>query len=404
MHLPYPFFVDSASGCKMRDVDGNEYIDFVNNCGPLILGHRHPKVVEAAKRQIDAFWLGAPSEIEVKLAERIRERYPCAEQVLFCPTGSEACMKAVRTFRALTGKKKIAMIEGAFHGSSDSLFVSDGIPSSLSSLIVPMRFGDTESVEAVVKGSRDDLAAVIVEPTVGSMGHVPANDDFYKTLREVTEREGVPLIFDEIVTGFRLAPGGAQERFHIKADMVVLGKVLGGGFPLAAFGAPEKVMDVWAPRESTSLDMTKPRLRHPGTYNDHKVAIAAGIATIDELTPSAYEKLDSRGDSIRRGLSDICRELKIATQVTGISSIFHVHFSAKPIVDAQSARTANQLLYRYFELGMLNKGINLGKVHCSFCSTPMGEEEIRQTLEAAREVLSGMIPMITELFPALLAN
>jgi len=386
------------------DVDGNEYIDFVNNYGPLIIGHNHPEVLDAVREQIEDLWLGAPTEIEIRLAEKVQESFPNAERILFCPTGAEACMKAIRTYRATTGRDKIAMFDGAFHGASDSLFFSQGIPKDLTSKITLMPFNNREGVERLVKANRNELAAVIVEPTMGNMGHQPAKREFYRALREITEENSVPLIFDEIVDGFRISPGGAQERFGVKADMVTLGKILGGGFPLAAFASSQETMNVWSIRKSSSLDIAGPLASHPGTYNDFKVSMAAGLSTIDQLTPNVYRHLEKIGKDLRNGLEKICSDLNIKAQVTGISSIFHLQFTDEPIINADSARRANRLLYRIFELSMLNKGINLGKSHSSFLSEPMTDSDIKRTLNAAQETLAAMKPMIKDIAPTLVKD
>jgi len=357
--------------------------------------------MEAVKHQLDTLWLGGPAEIEIRLAEKVTELVPCAEKVLFCPTGSEACMKAIRTYRA-RGKDKIAMFEGAYHGCSDSLLHSEGIPKDLLSKTIRIPWNDIERFEHEVKANKDELAAVFVEPTIGEMGHEPAKPDFYKALRDITQENDIPLIFDEIVDGFRIAPGGAQERFGVKADMATLGKILGGGFPLAAFASSEETMNAWAVKKSNSLDVARARLAHPGTFNDFKISMAAGLSTIDQLTAGVYEHLENVTAELREGLKKICSDLGIETQVTGIGSIFHLFFTDSPIVDMNSVRRANSLLYRYFELAMLNRGINLGKAHCSFCSTPMTRSEIRKTLDAAKETLIQMKPLVRDIAPNLI--
>jgi glutamate-1-semialdehyde 2,1-aminomutase len=387
----------------MWDVDGNEYIDYVNNYGPLILGHRDLNVTKAVKEQLGKLWLGAPTEIEIRLAEKVT-KLVSSEAILFCPTGSEACMKAIRTYRALTGRDKVAMFDGAYHGSADSLFFSKGIPRDLLDKIIQVPFNDAVAVEKSVRQHKEELAAFIVEPTLGQMGHEPARPEFYKAMRDITRDNDVPLIFDEIVTGFRIAAGGAQERFGVKADMVILGKILGGGFPLAAFASSKETMSVYAPQKSSTLDVAPPELAHPGTFNDFKVSMAAGLSTLEQLTPHKYEHLELIGANIRDALKRICSDLRIRAEVTGIASIFHLHFTDHPIWNADSARRANRLLYRYFELGMLNKGVNLGKAHSSFCSSPMTREDIKHTLVAAKETLIEMKPVVRETAPALLAD
>ena len=403
-HNPYPSFLKRAEGCKIWDVDGNQYIDYVNNYGPLILGHRHPKVMEAVRAQLEEIWLGGMTEAEVKLAEKVTELVPCAETTLFCPTGSEACMNAIRTYRAINGKDKIAMWDGGYHGSTDSVFSSKGIPTDTANKVVLLPYNDAAGVEKQIRKHRDELACVIVDPTLGEIGHEPAKPEFYRALREVTEDTDVPLIFDEVVDGFGLAPGGAQERFGVKADMSVLGKIIGGGFPLAAYTSSEETMKIWSIKKSNSLDIADAELSHPGTFNDHKISMAAGLATLNQLTPETYSHLEKVGTDIRNGLKRILNNLKIRAQVVGISSIFHLQFTDEPIVDARSGRGANKLLYRYFELSMLNKGINLGKRHSSFISTPIADAEVKQTLKAMEDTLSEMRPLVKATAPNLVAE
>lgn len=388
----------------MWDVDGNEYIDYIGNYGPLLLGHNNARVVECIKQQLQTLWSGGLSEVEVDLAEKIKQYYKCAERILFLPTGSEACMKAIRTYRALSGKDKIAMFNGAYHGSSDSVCFQEGVPKDLLNKVVLTPFNDTEGTEKLIKANRSELAAAIVEPTMGRMGHEPARRDFYRAIREITEENGVPLIFDEIVDGFRIAHGGAQEEFGVKADMTVLGKVLGGGLPLAAIASSEQTMRIWALQKSSSLDLVPPRIVNTGTYNDTKISMAAGLSTIDQLTPDTYDHLEEVGRGIREGLKSICTEVKIKAQVTGISSMFSIFFTDEPIVNIDSAASANKLLYRYFAMSLLNRGIIIGKGgNPSFCSTPMTNSDVKRALNAAEETLVTMRPMIKDIAPHLIS-
>jgi len=401
--IPYPTYIAKAQGCKVWDVDGNEYIDYINNYGPLILGHNNQKVVEAVKKQLEIMWSGGVTEIEIKLGEKVKELYSNAEKIIFCPTGSEACMKAVRTYRAISGKEKIAMFNIAYHGSSDSLSFQEGTPKDFLNKIVLLPFNDIEGIERLLKENRDELAAVMVEPTLGRIGHEPAKPDFYKAIRSMTKDIGIPLVFDEIVDGFRLAPGGAQERFGVKADMSVLGKVLGGGLPLAAIASSEETMRIWGVQKSTSLDIIGPRIPNTGTYNDTKISIAAGLATIEQLNPQMYSHLEKIGEKVRKGLREICSHLKIKAQVTGIGSLFSIFFTDEPIVTPSDVLRANKLVYRYFTMSLLNKGIIFGKGgNPSFCSTAMTEEIVNKTLEAAEESLMKMRPLIEEIAPPLI--
>ncbi|MEM2111771.1 MAG: aminotransferase class III-fold pyridoxal phosphate-dependent enzyme [Candidatus Bathyarchaeia archaeon] len=403
-YKPYPVYMVRAQGCRIWDVDGREYIDYVNNMGPLILGHRHPKVVEAVKAQMDSYWMGAPSELEIELAEKILDAFPCMEKIQFAPSGTEAVMNVVRALRAFTGKDKIIMFEGAFHGTSDSVYPVGGIPKDLAQKIILVPFNNFTVFEEVLKKNKDDLAMVLVEPILNGHGGIPPRNGFLKAIRELTETYGIPLAFDEIVTGFRLGRGGAQERFGVKPDMIALGKIIGGGFPLAAYAGTEEVMKAFSYPKINSIEVGAPKIPHGGTYNEHKVAIAAGLATLSELNQSVYEHLENVGQAIRNGLKEICNDLKIKAQVTGLSSMFHIHFTDEDIVDARTARTGDPLLIRYYDLGMLNHGINLAKAHSSFCSTPMGKEEVETTLNAMRETLESMRNLIRDIAPALVMN
>jgi len=398
---PYPTYIKKAEGCRIWDMDGRQYIDYCNNMGPLILGHRHPKVVNAVKEQMENFWVGGPSELEVELAEKITELYPCAEHVQFFPSGTEACMNAVRVLRAYTGREKIAMFEGAYHGSSDSVFPVEGVPQDVLEKVIYVPYNDTNAVEDIVKKYRNELAMVFAEAVLKDI--VP-KAGFLKAVREITEEYDVPLAFDEVVTGFRLAPGGAIERFGVVPDMVVLGKIIGGGFACGAIAASKEIMSSYEYPEVPTLEVKPPPIMHPGTFNEHKITIAAGLATIKELTPNIYEHLNKIGQKIREGLKKICSDLNINAQVTGMSSIFHVYFTSEEVVDARSARRADPLLIRYYDLNLLGRAINLAKAHCSYCSVPMKDNDIKQTLEAMEQTLVAMKPVIRKIAPALLSK
>ena len=264
---------------------------------------------------------------------------------------------------------------------------------------------DGAAAEKIIKENKDELACVLNEPTVGMMGHEHNEEylEYNKRLREITKQYDIPLIMDEIVTGFRLARGGYGERFGIIGDYTTLNKVLGHGMPLACFGSSKENMKYWAhDLQPNSLQPKSAPLLNPGTMNDWKLAIAAGLGMIEELKPSLYEHLDKMGDKLRNGLRKIFSDLGIKAQVVGISSIFQVFFTEEQIHSMNQVRRSNRLLYRMFDLGLLNKGINVGKDHCSFLSSPMTEKEIDQTLEAMKEVLSNMVPMIKTIAPSLI--
>ncbi|MGA2665554.1 MAG: aminotransferase class III-fold pyridoxal phosphate-dependent enzyme, partial [Nitrososphaerales archaeon] len=239
---PYPFYAQRAEGCRVWDVDGNEYVDYVSNMGPLVLGHRHPAVEKAVADQVASIWCGAPVEPEIELAEAILKAFPMGDRLLFTPSGTEALMKLVRAARAASGKKKLAIDSGSFHGTSDSLSPGPGVPEELSSLVLGYRYNDEESFRKVIREARNELAAVVIEAILGPAGGVPPTRSFLRTVREETERYGITLIFDEVVTGFRLARGGISELYSVRPDAVALGKIIGGGFPVGAFLGPERLM------------------------------------------------------------------------------------------------------------------------------------------------------------------
>ncbi len=388
----------------MWDVDKNEYIDYVCNLGPLILGHNHPKVLEAVKQQIESgFWMGAPSELEIRLAEEIIRRYPTIEKLRFCPTGSEACMNALRAVRAYTRRDKIIAAEGAHHGSSDSLYPTAGVPQDLTSKVKRVPFNNAEAVEEAVKELKHELAAVFIEPVLGAgTTGVAAKNEFLKRVREITTDHDIPLVLDEVFSGFRLSPGGAAERFGIKPEVATFGKILGGGFALGAFGGIEEIMSTFEYPTTNSLQVVNPPTRHPGTFNDQKISMAAGLATLRELTKDAYGHLEETGQTIRSGLVQLSLDAGLRTYVSGIGSIFHIHFTDEEVVDMDSATRANSLLIRYYDLNMANRGINLAKAHASMCSTPLTEKDIDKTLTAAKETLTAMKPLVHEIAPSLI--
>jgi glutamate-1-semialdehyde 2,1-aminomutase len=312
-------------------------------------------------------------------------------------------MNAVRAVRAYSGKQKIVAIEGAYHGSSDSLHVTSGVPEDFIAKVKRVPFNNSELLEKTVKELKGELAGVFIEPILGRIGSLAPREGYLKAVREITEDNDVLLVFDEVVTGFRIAPGGAAERFNVKPDMAVFGKIIGGGFSGAAFGGTKEIMDLFAYPDSISLEVINPKIRHPGTYNDHKVSMIAGLTTLNELNKvGVYEHLENVGKRIRKGLKRFCSDLGIKAQITGIASIFHIHFTDNEIIDATSIMRVNPLLIRYYDMHMTNRGINLAKAHSSFCSTPLTENEVEQTLSAMEDTLTAMKPTILEVAPELI--
>jgi len=407
----YPTFMARAQGCKMWDVDGNEYIDYVNNYGPLLLGHNHPSVVKKVDEcKENGLWSGAMTKWEVELAEKVVGMYRGIERMLFTDSGSAAVGKAVRGCRYVTGKKYVAYKATAYHGAYDSCWPlvperEAGIPRELIDLLICLPLNDGDAAERIIRDNKDRLACVLNEPTLGHLGHEHNNEmlEYNKQLREITENYGIPMVMDEIVTGFRYAPGGYGERFGVVGDYTALNKVLGHGMPLGAFGSSEENMKYWAPSIQSDSVQTKPAaLQNPGTLNDWKLACAAGLGAMSELKPELYQHLEHLGDKLRTGLKGILSDLRINAQVVGVSSIFHLLFIDEKIRTNEQVDKSNSFLYRTFELGCMTKGINLGKNHHSFLSSPMTDKDIDHTLDVMREVLTSMKPTIETTAPNLI--
>jgi glutamate-1-semialdehyde 2,1-aminomutase len=315
---PYPPYIAAGSGLRIRDVDGNEYRDFLGNYTALILGHAHPAVVAAVEAQVrrgSAF--GAPTELEVELAEEIRGRVPSIERVRFTSSGTEATMFAIRAARAFTGRPLVARFERSYHGTHDAVMAgTPGIPDALSGLVVDLPWGDADGVERALRGRDGDLAAVIIEPVQGAGGVRSAEPSFLRFLRELVDRTGALLIFDEIIS-FRVGPGGAQGRFGVRPDLTTLGKIVGGGYPLAAFGGREDVMAVFDARRAGAAS-------HGGTYNGSPVAAAAGLATLRQLDIAAYGRLDALGARLGAALEGEIERAGLDVRVAVCGSLFQV--------------------------------------------------------------------------------
>jgi glutamate-1-semialdehyde 2,1-aminomutase len=389
---PSPFFTEWSEGSRIFDVDGKEYIDYCMGYGPLILGHAHPKIIEAVKEQLEMGSLyGTPTKQEVELAELICEIVPSAEMVRVVNTGGEATMSAIRTARGYTGKKKIIKFEGCYHGAHDSVLVKAGsgattvgVPSSLgipeeatrNTVVVP--FNDAEKFEAAVKVNKDDLAAVIVEPVIGNIGVILPKEGFLETLREVTEAHGVVLIFDEVITGFRLALGGAQEWFGVVPDMVTLGKVVGGGFPLAAFGGRREIMSLVAPAGA---------VYQAGTFSGNPVSVVAALATLRYIKSKGgvfYKGLETKTNALAAALSTVLEEGGCRFQINHVSSMFQIFFTPEKVYDYRSAKTADVELFKAYHRGLLGKGVFVppSQFETCFVSEAHTMQDINETLEA----------------------
>jgi glutamate-1-semialdehyde 2,1-aminomutase len=396
---PYPAYIVKAEGCRVYDADGRGYIDYTNNLGPLILGHRNPRVMKAITDQLESGTvLGGPTELEVELAEKIIESFPSGEQVIFCASGTEANMLGLRVVRAYTGKQKILKCEGAFHGTSIEFSEGPGISQDTLAKTITVPFNDIRRFEAAIRKYRDELAAVFMEPILRG---IPPQPDYLEQIRKITEENGILLVFDEVVTGFRLSRGGAQEKWGVRPDMTLLGKVIGGGFSIGALVTRKEMLKPFKPTRTVGLTVDRAPISHAGTWNAHPVAMAAGLATLEELTHNAYAHLDEIGETLRQGMENAAKKAGIMVQVVGVGSVFHIYFTDQPIVDSASAKTGNQFLLRLYDLHLITRGIYPAKAHCSFISTPITHREVQETLEAVEETLHTIRPIIRKLVPSL---
>ena len=388
-----PVFVARAQGARVFDEDGRAYIDYVGSWGPMILGHAHPAILAAVSEAVArGTSFGAPCALEVELAERVVRHVPSVEKVRFVSSGTEATMSALRVARGFTGRSKILKFDGCYHGHADSLLVAAGsgvatlgIPGSpgvpqgtvADTLVVP--FNDVAAVERAVAEHGPDLAAIIVEPVCGNMGAVPPGPGYLESLREITRKNGTVLIFDEVMTGFRLALGGAQELFGVTPDMTCLGKILGGGLPAAAYGGRADIMATVAPEGP---------VYQAGTLSGNPLAMAAGVAALDLLAePGVYGKLDATSATLANGLSRAAGEAGATVTVNRVGSMVTVFFGPGPVTDYATAKASDTTRFGRFFHAMLERGVALppAQFEAAFVSLAHGPAEIEATLDEARE-------------------
>ncbi len=383
---PYPFYVDHGAGYSVVDVDGNARVDFINNYSSLILGHAHPNVVSAVQRQVPlGMSVAAPTVLEVELAEELKRRLPSIERLRFTNSGTEATLLALRAARAYTGRAKIAKFDVGYHGSHDyaaapgssapdAATTPDGIPMEVARTVVMLPYNDRAGVEKIISANHHELAALIVEPVVGSGGILTPKEGFLQFLREITQRFGIVLIFDEIIA-FRLSYHGAQGYFDVTPDLTTLGKIIGGGLPVGAFGGNAEIMDLFDPRRANAIG-------HGGTFNASPVVMAGGLATLHELPPEAYTRLNSMAAALKTKLDTLFASFRLPAQVNQIGSLFNIHFSEKPVHDYASAAASDKALMRALYLAALNHGVILTPRGMGCLSTPMTDAQLDQFVEA----------------------
>jgi glutamate-1-semialdehyde 2,1-aminomutase len=393
-----PFFVNKAAGAHVWDVDGNEYVDYVGTWGPAILGHAHPKIiraVQAAAEQGTSF--GIPNPFEVTMAKLIRARVPSVEKVRMCNSGTEATMSAIRLARGFTKRDKIIKFDGCYHGHADSLLVkagsgaltfghpdSAGVPAAFTEHTIVVPFNDRDAVQAAFAANRNHIAGVILEPVPGNAGLYLPEPGFLEFLRETTRAHGSLLIFDEVMTGFRLARGGAQERFKITPDLSCFGKVIGGGLPVGAFGGRADIMDCLAPLGP---------VYQAGTLSGNPVAMAAGIAALEELEASnAYAKLEELGAALEAGLKDAAKAAGVPVEFKRCGSMFCGYFTSSPVRNLADAMKSDRERFKKYFHGMLEAGVYLApsQFEAGFVSTAHTAGDIDRTVRAAAAVMKSL--------------
>jgi glutamate-1-semialdehyde 2,1-aminomutase len=411
---PYPTYIEAGHGVEVRDVDGNRYLDFLNNYSSLIHGHAHPAVMQAiADRLPDGTIFSFAGPLEVQLAEAIRARVPSIERLRFTNSGLEATMFAIKAARAFSGRELVAKFEGGYHGTHDGVLVSirppldqagpreapnavadaEGVARSAVGDVVVLPYNDLAATARILHAQRDRLAALIVEPVLGSGGVVPPRAGFLQGLRDLTRDLGILLIFDEIIT-FRLARGGAQERFGVSPDLTCLGKVIGGGLPVGAYGGRADIMALFEPRggaDAFDARQGGPRIYQGGTFTGNPLTASAGLATLELLTPAAFAHLDALGDRLQMGLKAVFEELDAPAQVSGVGSLWNIHFTPTPISDGRDPREADAELAHLFFLELLNRGLLIAPRGMIALSTPTTLEQVDHFVAETRAALTDLL-------------
>jgi len=392
-----PRFIKSAKGATLTDVDGRTYIDYVGSWGPMILGHADPEVMEALHEALArGTSYGAPTLLEIEMAEEITRAVPSIEMVRMVNSGTEATMSAIRLARGVTNRNLLVKFEGCYHGHGDSLLVkagsgvatlglpdSPGVPASVANDTLTVPYNDAAALEEVFQEHGAQIAAVIVEPVVGNMGCVIPRDGYLQKVRDITRKAGALLIFDEVMTGFRLARGGAQELYKVQPDITTLGKIIGGGLPVGAYGGSRGIMEHIAPAGN---------VYQAGTLSGNPLAMTAGLTTLKKLRdPNVYEKLEQAGQRLCEGLAEGAREAGIETVTNRVGSMWTSFFTNEPVTDWASASKSNRALYGKFFHRMLENGVYLApsQFEAGFISLAHTDALLDQTIEAARKAFQG---------------
>ncbi len=390
-----PVFFEKANGAILYDADGNEYIDYVTSWGPMILGHAYPPVINAVKKAAEnSTSFGAPTELEIELAELIIKMVPGIDKIRMVNSGTEACMSAIRVARGFTGRNKIIKFEGCYHGHGDSFLIkagsgaltfgtpsSPGVTKGTAEDTLTASYNDLEDVKRLFDENKGEIAALIIEPVPGNMGCILPNEGFLEGLRELCTKEGTVLIFDEVMTGFRLARGGAQEVYGVEADLTTFGKIIGAGLPVGAYGGKEEIMNVVSP--------TGP-VYQAGTLSGNPLAMSAGLALLSELNdnPKIYEELDLKTTHLEEWLHRVFKHHEIPHTMNRLGSMLGIFFCEEKVTDFSTATQTNQEMFKFFFHGMLERGIYLppSAYESLFLSNALTQEHIDKTVAAADEV------------------
>jgi len=390
-----PLFIEKAKGSRIWDVDGNSYIDYVLSWGPMILGHAHPRVVKALKSAVDkGTSYGAPTALETELAELVVKTYPSMDKVRMVNSGTEATMSAIRVARGFTGRDKIIKFEGCYHGHADGLLVkagsgamtfgvpdSPGVPKSYAKNTLTLPFNDPAALKKTIESEWRSIACVIIEPVVGNVGCVLPKAGFLEALRKLTKKHGIVLIFDEVMTGFRVSFGGAQSYYGIRPDMTCLGKIIGGGLPVGAYGGKREIMAMVSPEGP---------VYQAGTLSGNPLAMTAGIETIRELSKSGvYEKIEAKASLLEEGLKDAARRAGVSTRFYRAGSMFCTYFTEKEVYDYSTAKLSDTAKFSKYFAGMLRRGVNIApsQFEAGFMSLAHTDKDIKKTIEAAYDAL-----------------